>query len=112
MVKSCTFAFLTGFLCLCSAHTASAQSSIKKDHYPTYHFKIEEGISSARDAARLDSVMVQLKDMVVSSSTNAETKYATIKVVDYRITFESLKDFMARHGYTPSRQFSLYTEEE
>ncbi|MEW6469709.1 MAG: hypothetical protein AB1458_12330 [Bacteroidota bacterium] len=73
---------------------------------PGYSFMILEGISSASDAAQMDSLLLSLKDMVLFSKTDPVSKVVQIRVADPRIVYQSIYDFLVGKGYKPTKEFN------
>ena len=87
-------------------------SNAQHDHHgdvsekPGYSFMILEGISSASDAAQMDSLLLSLKDMVLFSETDPITKVVQVRVADPRIVYQSIYDFLVGKGYKPTKEFN------
>lgn len=78
-----------------------------KAHYPAYQFQIEKGVTNAREAAKLDSTLMQLKDMVMGSKTIAATNTVKVEVADIRVTYESIRYYLKMNGFVASEKYTL-----
>lgn len=90
---------------------AKAQEVSRFKEYPGYSFQIHEGVNTTAHAARVDSILISLQGIVLSSYTDPVTKTCYVRMNDMRIPYQALYDALLFCGYSPSKEYTLLDHE-
>ena len=104
-MKKLLFSLVISLAFISSKAQNNYKSGDVSDH-GGYSFMILEGVSNSADAALMDSILLDLKDMVLWAKTDPVTKVCQVRVQDPRVVYLSIYNYLSEKGYKPSKEFS------